>query len=293
MTIVVHGGAGKITNLARRTKKLIKVCEAGYKILKNGGKAIDAIQHVVVMLEDDPDFNAGTGGSLNIEGEAELDAAIMTGDLQIGAVASMKNVKNPILVARKVMEETDHVLLVGEGATKFARIMGFPEYDTVTPKTKEKLKTDMQRFKEGNAIEYKLPKLKKLLYEYGTVGACAIDSSNSIAAATSTGGMRMRLPGRVGDSPIIGAGTYACEWGGVSCTGVGESIIKICLAKTVCDLMKRLPAQSAANKALKIMNSTGTSAGIAALDKRKNVGITFNTPQMLWAYIKDGTMKHC
>jgi beta-aspartyl-peptidase (threonine type) len=293
MTIVVHGGAGKITNFSLRAKTIIKICEDAYKILIKGGKAIDAVQYAVVKLEDDPNFNAGTGAALNLEGEAELDAAIMTSDLKAGAVAAIKNVKNPILVARKVLEETNHILLVGEGATKFARLMGFPEYNPVTLKSKLELKKGIEKLKKGKKLEYDFLKLKPLLNKYSTVGACAKDSFNSIAAATSTGGITMQLPGRVGDTPIIGAGTYACEVGGVSCTGWGESIIKISLAKTVCDLMRKFSAQSAVNKAIKIMNTYKTLGGIIAVDRKGEVGVGFNTPQMLWAYIKDGKLNHC
>jgi len=272
MVIIVHGGAGKIENITKRREGIIKACKLGYKVLENQGSAIDAVQSAVSELEDNPFFNAGTGATLSIEGEAELDAAIMKDDLQCGAVACIKGVKNPILVARKVLEETNHVLLVGEGATRFARLMGFQPYNPITLKRKKMLH-------------------KKFIDKYGTVGACAIDKDNRFASGTSTGGTLMHLPGRVGDTPVIGAGTYACEWGAVSCTGHGECIIKLCLAKTACDAMKLMTAQKAINLALKVAGKHGCDCGLIGVDKRGRVGFGFNTAEMIWAYIKNGELR--
>lgn len=298
MVIIVHGGAGKITSFAERKKITVKICKLGYSLLKKGGRAIDAVQSAVVELENSPLFNAGTGASLNLEGKVEFDAAIMTDDLEAGAVAGVERVKNPILVARKIMEQTDHVLLVGKGAERFARLMGFPEYDPVTPEKKKKWEQELKKLKAGKRGKY-FPKLRDFIEKVesrdptlpgGTVGACAMDAKKSLAVATSTGGIFMHLPGRVGDTPVIGAGTYACKSGAVSCTGWGESIIRICLAKMVCDLMGRLDAQSAVDKALEIMNKENCKAGIIAVDKNGNFGSGFNTQQMLWAAVKDGTL---
>ncbi len=282
---------------------MAKVCELGYEILKNNGSALDAVERAVVELEDSPWFNAGTGATLSIEGEVELDAAIMSDDLRAGAVACIKEVKNPILVARKVMEETDHIILSGEGAVRFARLMGFPKYNLVTQRRKRMLEKGIKKLKEDKPLEY-LPGLKKLMdkysesegfhlptEKYGTVGACAIDKEGKLAAATSTGGMFMHLPGRIGDTPIIGAGNYACDSGAISCTGHGECIIKLCLAKTVCDAMKSMKAQEAINLALKLANQYNCKCGLIGIDKKGNVGFGFNTPQMLWAYIRNGKIE--
>ncbi len=293
MVLIVHGGAGKVENFKKRQKIIAKTCELGDEILKNNGSALDAVECAVVELEDSPWFNAGAGATLSIEGEVELDAAIMSDDLQIGAVACIKEVKNPILVARKVMEETDHIILSGEGAVRFARSMGFPKYNPVTQRRKRMLEKGIKKLKDGKPIEY-LPGLKKFItneLKYGTVGACAIDKEGRLASATSTGGMFMHLPGRIGDTPIIGAGTYACDSGAVSCTGHGECIIKLCLAKTVCDAMKSMKAQEAINLALKLANQYNCKCGLIGIDKKGNVGFGFNTPQMLWAYIRNGKIE--
>lgn len=293
--IIVHGGAGNITEYFTRIPGVIKACKIGYELLKSAGKAIDAVQAAVVELEDNPKFNAGTGSVLNMEGEAEFDAAIMTEDMKAGAVGCIKNVRNPILVARKVMEETDHILLVGEGAERFARLMGFPKYDPVTAKSRRRLEKNIRRLRAGKIGDEKyFPKIKKLIDEYGTVGACAIDKYNNVAVATSTGGVIMDLPGRVGDTPIIGAGTYACKYGAVSCTGWGEPIMKLGVAKALCEWMQKIPPQTAVDKALKLIKSTGGDGGIVAINKKGIIGVGFNTRRMLWAYIaEDGKIKHC
>ena len=300
MVLIVHGGAGKVENFKKRQKIIAKTCELGDEILKNNGSALDAVVRAVVELEDSPWFNAGTGATLSIEGEVELDAAIMSDDLQIGAVACIKEVKNPILVARKVMEETDHIILSGEGAVRFARSMGFPKYNPVTQRRKRMLEKGIKKLKEDKPIEY-LSGLKKFMDKYskdfhlsdekfGTVGACAIDKEGRLASATSTGGMFMHLPGRIGDTSIIGAGTYACDSGAISCTGHGECIIKLCLAKTVCDAMKSMKAQEAINLALELANQHNCKCGLIGIDRKGNVGFGFNTSQMLWGYIKSDTL---
>lgn len=296
LRIVVHGGAGNnITEFKTRVPGLINACRIGYDILKKDGKSIDAVQAAVVELEDNPLFNAGTGSVLNMEGEVELDASIMTEDLHAGAVAGIKMVRNPILVARKVMEATDHVLLVGEGAERFARMMGFQKYNPVTDKSRERLEKNLRKLRQGKFGDEKyFKKIKDLIDKYGTVGACAIDRYNSVAAATSTGGVIMDLPGRVGDTPIIGAGNYACKSGAVSCTGWGEPIIKLGIAKAVCEWMQKMTPQMAVNKALKLIKSIGGDGGIIAVDKKGRIGCGFNTKKMLWAYTtEEGGIKHC
>ncbi|MCK4352850.1 isoaspartyl peptidase/L-asparaginase [candidate division WOR-3 bacterium] len=300
MLIIVHGGAGEIKRVSKRREGLIKACQLGYLVLKNGGSAIDAVEHAVIELEDNPLFNAGTGATLSINGEAELDAAIMLDDLKCGSVACIKGVKNPVSVARKVLEETDHIILAGKEATKFARKFGFKPYNPITRKRKIALERGIKELKMGKAPKY-LPKLKRFIDssrtvsvrdEYGTVGACAIDNHKRLVSGTSTGGMFMHLPGRVGDTPIPGAGTYASKSGAVSCTGHGECIIKLCLAKITCDAMEKLSAQEAVNRSLKIATKYKCRCGLIAIDKSGNVGLGFNTPQMLWAYIKDDKLNH-
>ncbi len=300
MILIIHGGAGKITNFKKRQKIIAKVCKIGYEVLKNNGSALDAVERAVVELENNPNFNAGTGATLSLEGKVELDAAIMSDDLQSGAVACIKEVKNPILVARKVMEETDHIILSGEGAVRFARFMGFPKYNPLTQERKKVFEQRIEKLKAGNPPKA-FPNLKKFVGKYskdfnlsdeklGTVGACAIDRKGKLASATSTGGMFMHLPGRVGDTPIIGAGTYAQTSGAISCTGHGECIIKLCLAKVTCDAMKSMKAQEAVNLALKLSDQHNCKCGLIGVDGKGNVGFGFNTPQMLWGYIKSDAL---
>lgn len=291
MVIIVQGGAGRIEDIEERRNIMIEVCKTGYEVLKNGGSAVDAVVKAIVILENSPLFNAGTGAVLSIGGEVELDAAIMTSDLEAGAVACIKGVKNPILVAKKVMEETDHVLLSGEGAIRFARVMGFEAYNPVTQKRKEMLQKGLKDLKEGKLPRH-FSKICNFIQELGTVGACAIDNEGKLVSATSTGGMFMHLPGRVGDTPIIGAGTYANEFGAVSCSGHGEWIIKLCLAKITCNAMRSSTAQEAINLALEEANRYQCRCGLIGIDRNGNVGFGFNTPQMLWAYNDDGRIKY-
>jgi beta-aspartyl-peptidase (threonine type) len=235
-------------------------------------------------MENDPAFNAGTGSALTINGEAEMDASVMTEEGHFGAVGAIKYVKNPILVARKVMEETDHMLLVGEGAVKFARYARFEKYNPVTEQQKEKL-AELKRKGESRYM----PKLKKYL-DYGTVGAVAIDKNQKVAAATSSGGIRGKLPGRVGDSAILGAGTYASLFGAVSATGHGECILKLLLAKMAVDFMKTYEASIAIDLILKEAKRNGCLCGMIGIDVKGSIGFGKTTELMSWAYIRDGAL---
>src|SRR5687767_11847980 len=216
--IVVHGGAGDL-NPSDDPKPCIEGClaaaRAGHAVLKAGGSALDAVIAAVVWLEDDPHFNAGTGSVLNADGEVETDASVMTGDLKAGAVGALKGIKNPVLLARLVMERTKHVLLVADGALRFAKEQGVGLVDPASMIT-ERARTKWSRT--------------------GTVGAVARDSQGRLAAATSTGGTTRKLPGRLGDTPLIGCGTFArAGAGAASCTGIGEAIIKTTLARWAVD----------------------------------------------------------
>ncbi|HWH76087.1 MAG TPA: isoaspartyl peptidase/L-asparaginase, partial [Candidatus Binatus sp.] len=212
-SIIVHGGAGPIRDdsLAARLDGCKAAALAGWKILEAGGSALDASEAAVVVLEDHPLFNAGTGSTLNSLGKVETDAAIMSSEsLRAGAVAALSGIKNPISLARRVLEDGRHVMLAGAGALEFARAMGFPEY---SPESLI-VESEKQRWQS----------------KHGTVGCVAFDMNGKIAAATSTGGIFDKLPGRVGDSPLLGCGTYANEYGAVSCTGQGEAIMRLVLA---------------------------------------------------------------
>ncbi len=207
--IIVHGGAGSIKDesLPRRLEGCKQAALAGWKILEQDGPALDAVEAAVVVLEDNPLFNAGTGSTFNSDGEVEMDAAIMEGDtLRAGGVAAVQRIKNPIKLARRVMEDGRYLLLAGEGALRFARQIGFPECSP------EALIVEAER--------------KRWREKHGTVGCVALDAGGKIAVATSTGGIFDKIPGRIGDSLRLGCGTYADDYGGVSCTGHGEAIIR-------------------------------------------------------------------
>ncbi|GAB6134464.1 isoaspartyl peptidase/L-asparaginase family protein [Thermococcus prieurii] len=298
--IIVHGGAGTIRKEERIPKVIEGVREAvlaGWRELKRGS-ALDAVEEAVKALEDNPIFNAGTGSVLTLDGRVEMDAAIMRGKtLEAGAVAGIWGVKNPISVARKVMEKTDHVLLIGEGAVKFARLLGFEEYDPVTEerlKQWEELRKKL--IEKGETRHWK--KLNELIKEYpevlrSTVGAVAFDGEE-VVAGTSTGGVFLKMFGRVGDTPIIGGGTYANEVAGASCTGLGEVAIKLALAKSATDLVRLgLDAQSASDAAISLATKYfgEDTMGIIMVDAKGNVGFAKNTKHMSYAFMRDGMEK--
>jgi beta-aspartyl-peptidase (threonine type) len=217
--------------------------EAGRRILREGGSSLDAVCATVVLLEDNPIFNAGTGAVLNFDGFCELDASVMISkQMCVGAVAALQRVKNPVLVARKVMEETDHVMLAGEGAQRFARVMGFTDHDPITPARKADWLDKKSRVEEVlGKHSFKMRRFLKQHPEYagGTVGAAAVDASGMLAAATSTGGVTMKLVGRVGDSPVPGAGNYASEHVAASATGTGEYVLRSLSARVIAEEVER------------------------------------------------------
>lgn len=297
VAIIVHGGAGTIRKEERIPKVIEGVREAvlaGWRELKRGS-ALDAVEEAVKALEDNPLFNAGTGSVLTLDGKVEMDAAIMRGKtLEAGAVAGIWGVKNPISVARKVMEKTDHVLLIGEGAVKFARLMGFEEYDPVTDerlKQWEELRKKL--IEKGETRHWK--KLNELIKEYpevlrSTVGAVAFDGEE-VVAGTSTGGVFLKMFGRVGDTPIVGGGTYANEVAGASCTGLGEVAIKLALAKSATDFVRLgMDAQAASDAAISLATRYfgPDTMGIIMVDAKGNVGFAKNTKHMSYAFMKEG-----
>jgi len=269
--IAIHGGAGVLRSdkpSRRHRAALARALEAGHEILKQGGTSLDAVAAAVVVLEDSPLFNAGRGSSFNSDGEIEMDASIMEGaTLRAGAVAAVQHIRNPILAARAVMESSPHVLLAGSGAERFARKHGLklepPEYFHTAKR---------------------LSALKRRLKNYhGTVGAVALDQAGNLAAATSTGGYTGKLPGRVGDSPIIGAGNYADNRAcAVSGTGLGEAFIRAAVGHDVCAQMRYRGASlgSAAAAALKNVARLGADGGLIAVDRRGNVAMPFNSEGM-------------
>lgn len=281
--IVVHGGAGVMSGLSEETRSQInaKIKESvseAFIILENGGSSIDAVEKAVTILEDSPLFNAGRGSVYSSDEVQEMDASIMDGKKRLaGAVASVSIVKNPIKLARKVAEETDHVLLVGDGAEAFAKNAGIEIVDSSYFYHEERL----QRVRN---LKKNVSKFHKKSDKIGTVGAVALDKMGNISAATSTGGMTNKMPGRVGDSPIIGSGTWAqngvC---GVSSTGHGEYFIKYQVAREVCTRMEYLN-QSLSESSSSIINELadiGGSGGLIAIDSKGNISTPFNTKGMI------------
>lgn len=299
--IAVHGGAGRVRDgVEARLRVLREAASRGFQVLRGGGSALDAVVEAVMVMEDSGLLNAGLGCALTFDGAAELDAGVISGDGLLGAVAAVRRVKNPVLLARKVAELTDHVLLVGEGAERLAELLGLTvaEELLVTPDKLRRLEEVRAKWVRGEDFNW-LVKLRKLIEQhsglYGTVGAVAVDESGRVAAATSTGGYWLKLRGRVGDTPIPGAGFYALKGvGACSATGIGEAIIRFMLCRRVCEHMaKGFDAQAAAGKAVSEMSSAlGEGlAGVIAVDAAGRVGFSFNTEAMLVGYAREGEVE--
>jgi beta-aspartyl-peptidase (threonine type) len=283
MKLVIHGGAGVI-NKDNLSAKQIKAYHAvlklalqnGYAVLKTGGSSVDAVETAVKVMEDSPLFNAGRGSVLTAQNTIEMDAAIMEGaSLNCGAVAAVSRIKNPVSLARKVMENSKHILLAGKGAEAFAL------EQNLTIETDDYFFTDARKKQLEQAKQKNQLNLDHSDDKYGTVGAVAIDSQGNLAAATSTGGMTNKQYGRVGDSPLIGAGTYANHQVAVSCTGIGELFIKNVVAYDVAAQMQYLNAslKEAADNIIFKKLPAG-SGGLIAVDENGNIAMPFNTKGM-------------
>ena len=288
--LVIHGGAGTIDRASMTPEKerayrsgLEHAANEGYKILKSGGASLDAVEAVIRILEDNPLFNAGKGAVFTSAGTNELDASIMNGKtLAAGAVAGVKRVRNPISLARIVMEKSPHVMIAGEGAEAFATEKGVQLVDPKYFFTEER----WQSLEKLKAKEKEKPVSDK--DRHGTVGAAALDQAGNLAAGTSTGGMTNKRVGRVGDAPIIGAGTYAdnrtCA---VSATGDGEYFIRVGVARDVSSAMQyaNTPLTDAAQRAIDKVGELGGTGGLIAIDKDGNIAMPFNTSGMYRAHI--------
>jgi L-asparaginase / beta-aspartyl-peptidase len=293
--LVIHGGAGVVAKeitpeKERRVRAALKLAlETGYAVLKAGGSSLDAVSKSIIVLEDDPEFNAGKGAVFNHDGKNELDASIMDGaTLRAGSVANVHKVKNPILLARAVMEKSPHVMLAGDGAEQFAKSIGMPLVDPKYFYTEERWQQLQQALKEEAAKE------KSTASPHGTVGAVALDSTGHLAAGTSTGGMTNKRYGRIGDSPVIGAGTYANAKCAVSATGWGEFYIRTVAAHDICarvEYRNEPVAQAAKDVVMDAVPKLGGDGGVIALDADGNFATPFNTEGMFRGWIdKDGKM---
>lgn len=292
--LVIHGGAGSLlpvnlteTRRKEYTEALTQALETGDLILKNGGTSEDAVVEVISFLEDSPLFNAGKGAVFTHDGQNELDASIMNGkDFNAGAVAAIRKVKNPIKAARAVMNHSKHVLLTSDGADQFAVTQGLESVDTTyfyTKKNWDRLQNILAKENETGFIDEEYPDWK-----YGTVGAVALDKSGNLTAGTSTGGMTNKKYDRVGDSPIIGAGTYADnKTCGVSCTGHGEYFIRHAVAATVTHRMSYLgeSVEESAATVIADLKSLGGDGGLIALDSKGHAAMPYNTNCMFRGFI--------
>ena len=284
--LIVHGGAWDIPDDAVDACKAgcQRALQAGWSILNSNGHALDAIEAAITVLEDDPVFDAGYGSHLNLDGQVECDAIVMDAfSLKTGSVAGLHRIKNPIRLARKVLENCPHMMLIADGAERFASQQNLPlcdPSDLVSPAEREAW---LRCSKDSHAAEHHRG------HDQGTVGAVAIDKQGRLFAATSTGGICCKLPGRVGDSPLIGCGCYAdSETGGASSTGYGEAIMRIVMAKSATDSLRQsnVSPMLASQQAVQLLASRGKgTGGIILLDKLGNPGFAFNTPRMAYGYV--------
>lgn len=307
LALAIHGGAGTILRSAMTPELeaeyrggLEAALRAGWSVLESGGSALDAVEASVISLEDFPLFNAGRGSVFTHEGKNEMDAAIMDGStLKAGAVAFVRNVKNPISLARLVMEHTEHVLLAGDGAIQFAEEMGVELRDNSYFFTQHRWqqledaiaagRVQLDHQAETRPVGSVSSAIGKPL---GTVGAVACDSQGRLAAATSTGGMTNKKFGRVGDTPIIGSGNYADETCAVSCTGHGEFFMLGVTAFDVAARMryKGLSLEDAANETISHLISIGGEGGLIAVDSQGNVVLPFNSEGMYRGWTSEGNL---
>ncbi len=304
-SLIIHGGAWNIPDEAVQDCRagIGRALESGWKVLSASGSALDAVEAAIVILENDPTFDAGFGSHLNRDGHVQLDAIVMDSKtLKAGAVAAVEHVRNPIRLARLVLEKSEHMMLVAAGAEKFAVENGSPLCDP------EELIHPRERVAWQRCLEDSHAAEHHVGHEQGTVGAVAIDRHGNLAAGTSTGGTCCKFPGRVGDSPLIGCGCYAdAEAGGVSCTGHGEGIMKIVMAKMAIDLLhdqrvlvphreKAGPlslAQAVADACVrKLAHRAHTTGGLILLDRDGLPAASFNTPSMAYGYVEpDGSFR--
>ncbi|XP_013860485.1 isoaspartyl peptidase/L-asparaginase [Austrofundulus limnaeus] len=290
--VVVHGGAGHVPK-ERSENSAMGVCsatQAAYRILQDGGSSMDAVVEAVTRLENNPFFNAGCGSVLNVKGDVEMDAIVMDGrTLASGAVSAVRNIANPVQLARLVMDKTSHACLTAEGASQFARSMGVVEVP------QESLITEYARMRWRNNLEPSANPVECQMGKMGTVGAVAVDAEGNVACATSTGGMLNKMEGRVGDTPCIGSGGYADNLSGaVSTTGYGEDIMKVTLARLVLFHMEQgQSAEAASDVSLAYMKSrVGGLGGVVTVDPRGNWAACFSSRQMSWAAAQGGTLHH-
>src|SRR2546430_572212 len=291
--LIVHGGASDIPDEAGDACKqgCLESLGQGLKILASGGSSLDAVEAAVIVLENAPVFDAGFGSHLNAEGKVECDAIVMDGaTLRSGAAAGLQRIKNPIRAARAIYERCPHIMLTAEVAEKFAKEIGVELCKPEELVSEAEWEAYLRCSKDEHAAEHHRG------HAQGTVGAVALDKDGRLFAATSTGGTCCKLPGRVGDSPLIGCGCYAdVTAGGVSCTGLGEAIMKIVMAKTAVDFLRYPPrelatpkeaAEHAAQESVLLLKERGHgTGGLILLDRDGTPAFAFNTPRMAYGFV--------
>ncbi|NNG13603.1 MAG: isoaspartyl peptidase/L-asparaginase [Gammaproteobacteria bacterium] len=299
-SIMVHGGAGALDNVkdqkiaVRYLDSLRRILEHGREVMQLGGSALQAVEACASLLEDDPLFNAGCGSVLNESGKVEMDAAIMDGsDLNAGAVAAVDNIANPVQLARMVLSNSEHVMLIGEGAMRFADQNGMvrvPENYFYTDERVEQLK--LAKLQHKMMLDHDDSEIGSEDQKYGTIGAIARDPHGNLAAATSTGGIVNKRMGRVGDSPLIGAGVYADnETCAVSATGYGEDFMRTVISKTISDFiyMKGMNAEQATQASIDYLSrKVKGRGGVIVIDKDGSCSSGFTTKKMIHGWIEHG-----
>ncbi len=288
-TLVIHGGAGVMDKqkMSAETQQtyldvLNRALMVGDSVLAHGGSSMDAVEKTIIVLEDSPLFNAGKGAVFTHDGVVELDASMMEGKyLKAGAIAGVRDIKNPIRVARTVMEKSEHVMLTGTGASQFAKKQGFEPVENnyfYTEKRYQQLQEILKKEREMTTND-----------KHGTVGCVALDTYGNLAAGTSTGGMMNKKYGRIGDSPIIGAGTYANnKTGAFSCTGHGEYYIRLGFSRDISALMeyRNMSVKKACQEEIRKLTELGGTGGVIGIDRKGNIAMEFNTSGMFRGYIK-------
>ena len=304
-SIMVHGGAGALDNVKdnktaiRYLESIRRILEHGREVMTLGGSTLQAVEACASLLEDDPVFNAGCGSVLNENGKVEMDAAIMDGrDLSAGAVAAVDNIANPVQLARLVMTESEHVMLISEGAMRFADHCGMervPEDYFYTPERIEQL--HQARLQHKMMLDHDDSEEASEDQKYGTIGAIARDPEGNLAAATSTGGIVNKRMGRVGDSPIVGAGVYADnETCAVSATGFGEDFMRSVISKTISDFiyMKGMDAGQATAAGIEYLTrKVQGRGGVIVIDNNGNCSSGFTTKKMIHGWIEKGGETNC
>ena len=290
--IIVHGGAGDWpSKLHKQGLSGVGIAaDRGFRILSKEGSALDAVEAGIVAMENNPVFNAGGGSTLNLVGEIETDAAIMDGKtLKGGGVALLRDIRNPIKAARIVMDKTDHVLIAGEAARKLALANGLAKLDLRVPNRVKAWKEGLRKLK-SKRFSYLSGTSPEILQHFlaqtsDTVGALALDNDGNLAAACSTGGVSLKLPGRIGDSAILGAGLYADNTSGAAtATGIGEQAMRLVISKAACDLMRHASAVSATTRIIRYSTmAVGVGTGLIALDRFGRYAVAHNTRNLCWA----------